>query len=320
MKSSQESNLRAGLQRASRIIVVQYLRYRGLPAGTNDTKKQIIDRVLRYIKDAALTVDAVWQAVIDFEEHSNKSVFLLEADPEKLRTAADGDLPERVPDLLHARIRHAPAEPVVSYSYVDELELRISFSEVHSKPHYDYDAGTIDSVPLTKVIALTAELETGFVALRLDPPEVMNPHKGSVRYHQFYVERAMQILGCTLSQFSIDTALLKIEQSDLVRLPYGRMGLDDGRVDLQTQDDYRHMDVYGGVWEEARIKQKGRYIWLKTEDPRRSGVQEQTLPVATGLLRDIPTDIYAGSSMVRFTKDVLPQEVEYVVGQIRAHA
>ncbi len=48
--------------------------------------------------------------------------------------------------------------------------------------------------------------------------------------------------------------------------------------------------------------------------------KRKRVPVVEQLMRDVPTDINAQTDMVRFTTDVVPPEVEYVLGQIRAYA
>jgi hypothetical protein len=299
--------IQRGLAGTSRTMIEQFLRYSGVPAGTGDTKGEITKRVIRYVTEGRLRADAVARAVVEFREFSNKAIFLYSIDRGRLGNLEDR-LPRYVETWSKARIAEDPVATVVSYSCIDGTLARVSFAEQHKKPHFDFEAGRISTVPVVKVVVLDVETDTGFVTLRYDPPEQLNPHRGSrLGYYSYFVERAQELTRSPLTPFDISKALLSIDGGKLVRTPYGRARTDDGQIDLAATADYRTMDIYPAILPKIATKQSGRYIWLEDAS------EEE-------LLRDVPTDISAAASMVRFTKDVVAPEVAYVLGKIRAHS
>jgi hypothetical protein len=92
----------------------------------------------------------------------------------------------------------------------------------------------------------------------------------------------------------------------------GRGSTIDGRIDiLASGPDVRAMPAFQAVRPSIAVRDSGRYVWLPGDSTQNG---------APRLLREVPTEIHAGTSMVRFTRDSLVQEVRYVLGQIQAHA
>jgi hypothetical protein len=173
------------------------------------------------------------------------------------------------------------------------------------------------------VIVLEVELKSGFITIRYDPPETLKPHKSRIAYYQDYVTKASKLLGTPLEQFPLRDVLLALEESPLVRLPSGRVRTADGQVDLKSRQpdpDYRSMALYEDVQEEMTVKDSGRYIWLSDPAAKKLRGRRKQISSVEELMRDVPTHIDARTSMVRYTTDVVPPEVAYVLGQIRTNA
>jgi hypothetical protein len=295
------------LNGSSRTVVEYFLRYSKLPAGTGDTKSEIDKRVIRYLKEGKFEPEALARDIVGLREYSNKSVFLYSVPKAKLDNVVRR-LPNKVKSWSETEIAFEPENPTVSYSIVEGELAHVSFAETHAKPRFNYEAGTIRRIPVTKVVVLDIELDTGFVTLRYDPPEQLGPH-GADRfgYYKAYRDRAEEILKTPLHEFSIERAMAKLDGSDLVSVPHGKVLTDDGHIALTTGSDYRTMAVYGSILPEIAAREFGRYIWLENA-------------AGGALLRDVPTELNSRIAMVRFTNDVVPAEVAYVLGQIRALA
>lgn len=92
--------------------------------------------------------------------------------------------------------------------------------------------------------------------------------------------------------------------------------MGDGDIDLRCDSDYREMDAYKLIKNKIKAKKAGRYIWLPQSKKEKKTKGKKT---KHQLLREVPTEIDVATAMVRFTKHVLPQEVHYVLKQIRDH-
>ena len=181
----------------------------------------------------------------------------------------------------------------------------------------DYARQRIRTVPITRVVVASLNLDTGFVWIAYDAPEHLIPHGSQLNYYRYYVNQVESIAGITLEPYDIHPALMKLEKSELVRLTYGRSLTPDGIVDLISESDYRKMGVYDDVRKDVVAKERGRYIWLC---PASMAEEQAQRHADVPLLRDVPTEIYGRSNLIRFTRDCVEEEVEYVLGQIRDHA
>jgi hypothetical protein len=306
-------NRYAGLRLASGIQLKYFLRYHRLPAGMNDGRVQVIQRVLDYIASGKLAGETVDRAIVEFLEYRNKRVYLLKADPAALERSAASAFSHRIGTWAEASIEAQPESPRQNYAYVDPRHIRITFSETHRHPAIRLAEERVGWRRVGKVIVLDADRQTGFVTLSYDSPGRIHPHgRRPLDYFAHYRDKAEALLGGPLAPFPVHQALVELESGNLVRLQQGRGSTLDGRVDIVALGlDVRAMTVFQAVKPSIAVRDSGRYVWLPG-GPSGNG--------APHLLREIPTDIYAATSMVRFTRDSLVQEVRYVLDQIQAHA
>jgi len=303
----------AGLRLASGVQLKYFLRYHRLPAGMHDGRAEVIERVLGYIASGKLAGETVDRAIVEFLEYRNKRVYLYKADPAILEQTADSTFSRRIRSWSEARIEARPDTPRQNYAYVDARHIRVTFSETHRNPAIRLTEERVGWRRVGKVVVLDVDRETGFVTLSYDPPGRIHPHgRRPLDYFAHYRTKAESLLGGALSPFSLHRALVELESGDLVRIQHGRGSTLDGRVDLVSLGfDVRSMTVFQAVKPSIALRDSGRYVWLPGGQPVNG---------APHLLREIPTDIYATTSMVRFTRDSLVQEVRYVLDQLRAHA
>lgn len=304
--------IRKGLEQTSSVMLKMYLRYRGLVAGMKDAKDSVVNRIERYVADGDIDALELATDILRFQEYNNKRVYLYNVTGPALRNFDPGTLPELVDNVAGISLAGAFPAPTIVYSWHDTDFARVVFAETHRRAVADYARGVIHTVPVTKIVVLNVELATGFITLSYDAPEQVNPHRSHVGYYEHYRRAAETLIGTEMLQFLIGGALAQLERSPLVHIPHGRQVTADGRVDLTADgEDYREMGTYAKFAGDVIAHDRGRYVWL-ADDTGKKGSPE--------LLRDVPTEMFARTSLVRFTKDCLENEVEYVIGQIRAHA
>jgi hypothetical protein len=303
----------AGLRLASGSQLKYFLRYHRLPAGMNDGRTEVIDRVLGYIASGKLAGETVDRAIVEFLEYRNKRVYLFTVDGGSLQPACDSTFSRRIESWSEATIEPQPNMPRQNYAYADGRHIRITFSETHRHPAIRLADERVGWRRVGKVIVLDVDRRSGFVTLSYDPPGRIHPHgRRPLDYFEHYRAKAEGLLGAPLSPFPLHRALGELEAGSLVRIQHGRGSTIDGRVDLVALGfDVRSMAVFQAVKPNIALRDSGRYVWLP------GGQRGNGTP---HLLREIPTDIYATTSMVRFTRDSLVQEVRYVLEQIQAHA
>jgi hypothetical protein len=306
-------NRYAGLRQASGVQLKYFLRYHRLPAGMHDGRAEVIRRVLDYVEAGRLPGETVDRAIVEFLEYRNKRVYLYRADPAALRALEDSRFAHRIERWSEASIEPRPESPRENYAYVDAHHIRVTFSETHRHPTIHLADERLGWRSVGKVIVLDVDRDSGFVTLSYDPPGRIHPHgRRPIDYFAHYRSRAEALLGAPLAPFPLHQALFGLESGDLVRLQQGRGTTLDGRVDIVAMGlDVRAMAAFQAVKPSIAVRDSGRYVWLPAGPPGN---------VAPHLLREIPTDIYASTSMVRFTRDSLVQEVRYVLDQIQAHA
>ena len=313
LTAEQRAALKAGLQQASGVQLKTYLQYRELPAGLGDTRAGAVKRVIRYVEQDKLSLEQVHRAITEFQEYSNKRVYLYVIDPALVQRIHRDRFTRVIDSWTRARIVALPGSPRENYSYIDADRIRVNFSETHRVAVVNRRAGTLDWKEGTRVVVLDVDRHTGFVALSFDHPGTVHPHgERPIDYFTYYLQRAHALLGAPLAQFPIYQALLNLEARDLIQIPHGRAKTVDGGFDMTAAVDLRQMEIYAKVRPSIATRDSGRFVWIANPPSRSS------LP--TAILRDVPTEIYAGTSMVRFTKDCLAEEVEYVLDQIRSHA
>jgi hypothetical protein len=303
----------AGLRRASGMQLKYFLRYHRLAAGMHDGRSQVIQRVLDYIESGKLPAEIVDRAIVEFLEYRNKRVYLYRAEPAMLANLDETRFSRLIRRWSDAVIDPMPEAPKENYAYADPDHLRVTFSETHRHPAIRVADERMGWRRVGKIVVLDVDRRSGFVTLSYDPPGRLHPHgRRPLDYFSHYRGRAESLLGGSLAPFPLHQALIQLESGNLVRLQQGRGSTLDGRVDIVALGlDVRSMPAFQAVKPSIAVRDSGRYVWLPGGQAGNG---------APHLLRELPTDIYAATSMVRFTRDSLVQEVRYVLGQIQAHA
>src|SRR5688572_30615676 len=105
-----------------------HMRYKGLPAGMNDTNEGTIARYISYVQEGRIDIDEMHTDVLDLFEYGSKTVHLFQISPSRLRSLPVAGLPNQVQRRSEARIAIEPRNPVINYSFVDSENVHVSFS------------------------------------------------------------------------------------------------------------------------------------------------------------------------------------------------
>lgn len=273
----------------------------------NDSKPQVVDRILAYVEQEKLSGEEVDRALVEFLEYRNKRVYLYQTDPDRLRRLDLTRFTRRIEAWSRASIVLEPSSPRENYSYIDANSVRVTFSETHRVASVDLLAERVSWKDVGRVIVLDADRRTGFVTLSFDPPGKIHPRGTKpLDYFGYYRARAEALLGTWLEPYDLQPALQRLEKTDLIEIPQGRGSGLDGAFDMiASGTDIRHMAAFSMREKLIAVRDNGRYIWV---------------PQPPALLRKVTTTIDAGTSVLRFTKDSLVHEVRHVLEQIQAHS
>ena len=302
-----------GLRQASGVQLKYFLRYNRLPAGMNDGRSEVIQRVLDYVEAGKLTTEAVDRAIVEFLEYRNKRVYLYRADPDALARLDGSSFPNLIESWSDARIEALPETPRQNYAWVD------------SPPHPDHlqrnpspsrhPDGRGAGGMAARGQGHRARCEPG-IGVRHAELRSTRPHPSS----RAPPARLLHPLPRAVRGIARHAAGSVSSSPGAARARVGRPGSASAGPGLDPRRAGRHR-LDGSRRARDDCIQGGRAQYRRARlGPVRLASGESAGRGGSHLLREIPTDIYASTSMVRFTRDSLVQEVRYVLAQIQAHA
>jgi hypothetical protein len=292
--------------------------------GSASTRPTITDLVAKKIKDGDLAEDALEQALIGFEEASDMRIYLFNLE----------DVPDIQPDQwlpAWLRLNDIPVVTVRTfagdrtkamspvYAHLEGGLLRVKWAEEHQRAKLNDRADAIEVKPIAKRVVLIADIGARTAELRLNPPENKHPHEdpgGKITaeaYYNAYIEKAREVLGCSLAAVELRPVIRRLVEEEEQRLV--RIHIDDHtnqtntksktnsrRADVRDDPDWKLMyKVNGASW--AWDAQS--FYWL----PQRS---------AGFLARELFSHIDAEEGFIKVNADCSDDEVTYVISQIRA--
>lgn len=297
-----------------------WLRSRNLPHSFSSTDSLIglIDKLMAGNK---LSLEDLRTGVREIEEHGGKRVYLREIyDPDLLtnRRKFEKHLEEKIDTTLSdaptASIKN-PSKWKVNYAFWSEKEIRVKVSERHIKVKFDKRKRQYEDTPITRFIVYSAEPETGFLTIFIDPPGDDHPHESAngvitdAAYTQFFLGLGAKIFG-EFDNYKVNTA---VEQLFKIEPPIYEAIHDTG----WTEDSYRYSfrgrkDVRGCA--ARRAGSRGNIGPGEADFIRGSWLAETS---EEHLARDLYMPIWPEESRIQFKADVLKKEVEYAISTIR---
>lgn len=210
-----------------------------------------------------------------------------------------------------------PSRPTLNYIVWSPQEVRIGYSETHQFIRVSKASISIDTVPQTNLITISAEPSTGFMKIMMDAPGDKNPHQVPLdgrkieSYETFYQNKALQILGA--DQF---------RPLDLLRVAEGIVKPSPMIFDLTESDVRTSHNSRQRTWNRSDVRDDPVYTAgekVDGEDRVHESLSGYWLPETSGgqLHRKLFMHLSRREGMVRFSADCLASEVEYAISRIR---
>lgn len=203
-----------------------------------------------------------------------------------------------------------PSSPKLNYIYWSPREVRIKYSETHTR--LTRDGRNFREKKHTRFIVISADIESGFVRIMLDPAGDEHNHFNDLNkntekaYEQHYFDKAQNLIG-EMENYDISIISNRLlNQKPKLFNSYTLTGRNNKGAEITIKD---HRDVektarstYHDIEESVK-----KYIdagWL----PRRS---------RGNLHRELRMRIYPGESKLAFRLDCLRSEIDYVISRIQ---
>lgn len=297
-----------------------WLRNRKLPHSFSSTDS-LIGLIEKLIADNKLSVEDLKAGVREIEEHGGKRVYLREIGDLELLTSKQ-KFEKHIQEEIDASLSDTPTASIknpskwkVNYAFWSDKEIRVKVSERHIKVKFDKRKRQYQDTPITRFVVYSAEPETGFLTIFIDPPGDDHPHESATgvitdaAYTQFFMGLGAKIFG-EFDNYKVNTA---VEQLFKIEPPIYEAIHDTG----WTEDSYRYSF-------------RGRRD-VRSCAARRAGSQGNISPGAADfirgswlavtseehLARDLYMPVWPEESRIQFKADVLKKEVEYAISTIR---
>ena len=297
-----------------------WLKAQGFEHSAN-TREQMVQRLLKLIKNKELSEDEFETAISNIEEASSKRIFLMEmpddrtplesAEFDKRLQASGKKLSDRV-----VRAPRLPSKPTLVYISRSNDQIRAKWAETQVRLEADYASREIIEKKVTRLVVMLADLATGIIQLRYDKPEIGIPsHENRDDYFGYYRQSSGEILGMDCSRFEIREALRSLVETEprivRIRVNEHRSKTDKSVrfVARKAQSDVRDDPEWKAAFEaggQSRAYDDQAVYWL----PDASNGK---------LNREVFSDIDAVTSMIRVDADCHEDEIQYAVSKVREH-
>jgi hypothetical protein len=303
------------LQSQSGIMMRNSLALRGFRVPQAASVADIARYIIAHVADGDLSEADGREIAFNCREYSNKRAYLYTIDPAVLAAwSVPAMARDRVvTDFGQATITSAQSERI-QYVLQGHGHIRILLTETHK--HYAEDLATLRMIQhdVLKYIIVDANLQSGAVTLFMDAPGRKHVHSTAVGYKNHYETRAQELLGGTLVPLSLEAALTRLENEQLLDIPHARVAINGGLFALTARGgpDIRGLPEYAGLKSSRVLHDEAEYVWRPLPAENSGGL---TIPV-----RPLKTFIHARAGEVRFALHSLPVETEYVLSHLRRSA
>jgi hypothetical protein len=312
------SDIKTILGKYSIDSISNWLKRCELPSSAS-SRDEIAQKVHGLIEKKALTLEGLIAAMIGIEEASSKRTFLFRvphtADDLK---QIDKQLADLKVTLTKERVPAANPNttPKVVYAINDPDELRIKWTELHTKVEAVRKTRTWKETKVPKIVVLIVNKSTGLVQLRYDHPEDEHEHfeegePADDAYYSYFKAQAENLTGLALEAVELRNGLENVLKASprIVKTSYTVDESDDGGLTKRTQKqrnkDVRDLAEWQYVLDSKTVRtfEEAPVKWIK----EMSGGE---------LNREVFSYIDAANGMVRFDAHCYEGEVEYVLGRL----
>jgi len=303
----------------SGILMREALSYKGIDLSKNMSVDAITHAVIFAVEDGKVTESSVRELILDASEYGTKTVYLYRADKAVLKEWNPPMGAAVIASRDAARVLQSTGQERMWYVLREDSRIRMAFSEEHINFTIDMQSeGTIKR-PVQRVITVEANSKTGDVTLTMDGAGRKHHHGTKMQYMKYWKERAAVLLGATLEPLELANALTVLQNQDIVEIKNTTIPSETGEKIVISRDPTIQIPGHdvrlGPIYKRAspgRIGfERDEYSWL----PQSGANGSAGIP-----RRVIDTTIFVPAGEVKFTRETLSFETEYVLGHLRANA
>jgi hypothetical protein len=288
------------------------------------TRSTITNLVADEIAEGRLAEAALEKALIGFEEASDMRIYIYQLDelpkgepkkwlPTRLLNAGFAIAKSRT----FAGERTRPMSPI--YAEFDGQLLRVKWAEQHESLKIDDKTGKVVRTPVDRRIVLIADLPEKTAELRLNASESRHPYEDASGrtpaelYYRAYIDKARDLLGCTLLPIEWRPVVRKLVEEEDPRVIRIHIDNHTNQSNTRAKTHASRADVRDDPdWKLAYEENGGSWAW--------DAQSFYWIPKASSgfLTRELYSHINAEEGYVKVNADCSDEEVNYVVSQIRA--
>jgi hypothetical protein len=305
------------LENASVASVRSWLKGKGKKFSAS-TRQHMVARVAKLIEKSEITFAELEDGIVGIEEAGGKYILLHYFKEDRTPSYVSTQLSKLNITVQPNRelAKATPAKSTLAYANLQGDNVRLKWSETHSKPRMDFDQDKVIYDDVTKVIVLVANLKTKQVEIRYDRPEKFHPHSNAPgsknAYFDYYQKLGETILGAKLVTSDLQNALKHLvdDKPSLVRLHRdghknkrnSSFSITAGKgADIREDEDFQTMHAKSGkTW----AYEENSFYWRPEMSNNKLG-------------REVFSHVDALSSSLRVDADCWDAEVDYAVQKIR---
>ena len=314
--------LREIINYGSHEAIKHWLKISGLKPHTASNDADFYKLLNKHIADGKLRIDQLRRLAIEIEEYGGKRVYLGKLSDYKiigLRQRFENHLQTLRLGLDHepVKARELPSKPHLNYICWSSQEVRIGYSETHEFLKQNRASMTLEYVPRTNLIIISANPSTGSIKIMMDAPGHKHPHQAILRgqeidgYQLFYKKKALQILGASefrpLNLLKVAEGIVKAGTTIFKEIDAYERTARNTRQRTWGQSDVRDDPAYAAgakVDGDKRVVDSLSGWWLPEGSDKK-------------LHRRMWMHLSRKEDMVQFPAHSLASEVEYAISRIR---
>lgn len=306
----------------SREAVKHWLKIKGFHPHTAVGEANFYKLLDKHIVDGTLRIDELRRVALEIEEYGGKRVYLGKLSNHKtiqLRQSFENHLRDvrlRI-DQEPVKAKRLPDKPHLNYICWTQSEVRIGYSETHQLLKQNRETMTLEWVPQTNLIVISAEPASGAIKILMDAPGQKHPHQATYAgqeingYVAFYKNKASELLGAG-----------EFRPLNLLKVVAGISKLDPTIFEETEALERTAHNRKQRIWGSSDVRDDPSYAaGARVDGDRRvvEGVSGWWLPQGSEkkLDRKVWMHVSTKEDMVHFPAHNLACEVDYAISRIR---
>jgi hypothetical protein len=315
-------NLREIVPYGSHEAIKLWLKISGIKPHTAVNDTDFYKLLNKHIADGNLRIDQLRRLALEIEENGGKRIYLGKLSDYKIiglrqRFENHIKLLGFGLDYEPVKARQLPSKPHPNYICWSSQEVRIGYSETHEFLKSNRANMTMEWVPRTNLVIISADPRTGSIKIMMDTPGEKHPHQATFKgeeldgYEAFYKNLALKLLGAS-----------KFRGLDLLKVAKGIVKA--GTTIFEETDAYERTNYNSKqrTWNRSDVRGDPAYVAGAKVDGDGRVIESLSgwwLPEGSNekLHRKVWMHLSRKEDMVQFPGKNLASEVDYAISRIR---